>query len=362
MNSCARLSCFGFALARHLVGGHHVELPAGKLARQAHVLAAAADRLRSLSSATAISIECFSSSTMIDCTSAGAIALMTNCAGLSSTGHDVDALAVESFDTACTREPRMPMQAPIGSVRWSCASTAILARSPGSRAQRLDLDQALADFRHFELEQLHHEFRRGARDEQLRAAQFGAHFVRIAAQAIAGAPVRAGSVRRAARSLGVAAEIEKDVAALDALDDAGDQLADAILVRIDDLRALGFAHALHDDLLGGLRGDAAESGFSIGSSMKSADIDPASRRRASIRRSWRSGDSISTSRRQPLPSGGTFRSRRSCGRSRRARPTPRSRLLRGRSQRGFHRLEDDGFGTPFSLATASTTSKNSLLT
>jgi hypothetical protein len=30
-----------------------------------------------------MSIECFSSSTMIDCTSAGAIALMTNCAGLS---------------------------------------------------------------------------------------------------------------------------------------------------------------------------------------------------------------------------------------------------------------------------------------
>jgi len=31
----------------------------------------------------------------------------------------------------------MPMQAPIGSVRVSWASTAILARSPGSRAQAL---------------------------------------------------------------------------------------------------------------------------------------------------------------------------------------------------------------------------------
>ena len=117
----------------------------------------------SLSSATAMSIECFSSSTMIDCTSAGAIALMTNCAGLSFHSTMSMRSPFNSFDTACTREPRMPMQAPIGSVRWSCASTAILARSPGSRAQRLDLDQALADFRHFELEQLHHEFRRGAR-------------------------------------------------------------------------------------------------------------------------------------------------------------------------------------------------------
>jgi hypothetical protein len=64
---------------------------------------------------------------------------------------------LSSFDTACTREPRMPMQAPIGSVRLSCAWTAILARSPGSRAQPLIETQALADFGHFELEQLHHE-------------------------------------------------------------------------------------------------------------------------------------------------------------------------------------------------------------
>jgi hypothetical protein len=31
----------------------------------------------------------------------------------------------------------------------------------------------------------------------------------------------------------------------------------AILVGVDDLRAFGFAHFLHDDLLGGLRGDTA---------------------------------------------------------------------------------------------------------
>jgi hypothetical protein len=58
-----------------------------------------------------------------------------------------------------------------------------------------------------------------------------------------------------------------DVAALDALDHAGDQFADAILPGVDDLRALGLAHALHDHLLGGLRGDAPEVGFSICSSM-----------------------------------------------------------------------------------------------
>src|SRR5690606_42071910 len=58
--------------------------------------------------------------------------------------------------------------------------------------------------------------------------------------------------------LGVAAQVDVDVAALDALDDAGDQFAYAILPLVHDLRALGFAHALHDHLLGGLGGDAAE--------------------------------------------------------------------------------------------------------
>src|SRR3546814_6706500 len=58
--------------------------------------------------------------------------------------------------------------------------------------------------------------------------------------------------------LGVAAQVDVDVAALDALDDAGHQLTDAILPLVHDLRPLGLEHALHDHLLGGLGGDAAE--------------------------------------------------------------------------------------------------------
>jgi len=60
--------------------------------------------------------------------------------------------------------------------------------------------------------------------------------------------------------LGLAAEVEIDVAALDALGHAVDQFAHAILEGIDHLRALGLADALHDHLLGGLRGDAPEFG------------------------------------------------------------------------------------------------------
>ena len=124
----------------------------------------------SFSSATAISMLCESSSTTIDCTSAGDMALMTNCAGLSSKGMMSTRSPAISFETACTREPRMPTQAPTGSMRGSLLRTAILARTTGIAGGAQDLDGALADFRHFELEQFDQEFRRGARQEQLRTA------------------------------------------------------------------------------------------------------------------------------------------------------------------------------------------------
>ena len=59
-------------------------------------------------------------------------------------------------------------------------------------------------------------------------------------------------------AFGIAAKVHIDAVAVDALDDAGYERADAILVFLDDLRALGLAHFLHDDLLGGLGADAAE--------------------------------------------------------------------------------------------------------
>ena len=55
-----------------------------------------------------------------------------------------------------------------------------------------------------------------------------------------------------------AAEVDDDVAALEALDGAVDHLAGAVDVLVVDLLALGFAHPLVEDLLGGLRGDAPE--------------------------------------------------------------------------------------------------------
>ena len=71
---------------------------------------------------------------MIEATSAGAIALITYCAGLSSHNTISTRSPPSSFDTACTRAPRIPTQAPMGSIRRSFDFTAILARAPGSRA------------------------------------------------------------------------------------------------------------------------------------------------------------------------------------------------------------------------------------
>ena len=70
----------------------------------------------------------------IDATSAGAIALITNCAGLSSQSTMSTRSPLNSPDTAWTREPRIPTQAPTGSKRLSLVLTAIFALEPGSRA------------------------------------------------------------------------------------------------------------------------------------------------------------------------------------------------------------------------------------
>ncbi|MNS76680.1 hypothetical protein D3C72_1102350 [compost metagenome] len=125
----------------------------------------------------------------------------------------------------------------------------------------LDFHQALADFRHFQLEQLDHEFRRGAADEQLRATRLRTHFGQVTADAVAGTQdITRNALVLRNETFSVAAKVDIDVAALGALDHTSDQLAHTVGPRIDNLLALGFAHALHDHLLGGLGGDATEVG------------------------------------------------------------------------------------------------------
>src|SRR3546814_19798536 len=87
----------------------------------------------------------------------------------------------------------------------------------------------------------------------------GAHVVQVAADAVAGADdIARDRLVLGDERLGVAAQVDVDVAALDALDDAGHPLADAILPLVHDLTPLALAPALHDHPLGGLGCDAPE--------------------------------------------------------------------------------------------------------
>ena len=122
----------------------------------------------------------------------------------------------------------------------------------------LHLDDAVVDLRHFLREELGHELRMRARQEDLRPALLAADVVDIGADAVAGAESLARDQFVAAHDALAAAEVDDDVAVLGALDHAVDDLADAVLVLFVLAVALGLAHLLHDDLLGRLGGDAAE--------------------------------------------------------------------------------------------------------
>ena len=91
----------------------------------------------SWSSGTTTSVLFFSSSISTLLTSAGASALTMKFAVSCDHGMMSTFSPCSSCTTAWTRLPRMPTQAPIGSIELSWLSTAILARLPGSRATAL---------------------------------------------------------------------------------------------------------------------------------------------------------------------------------------------------------------------------------
>ncbi len=94
-----------------------------------------------------------------------------------------------------------------------------------------------------------------AREEDLRPALLAADVVDVGADAVAVAEHLARQHLVAAHDRLAAAEVDDNVAVFDALDDAVDDVADAVLVLFVLAVAFGLAHLLHDDLLGRLRGD-----------------------------------------------------------------------------------------------------------
>ena len=98
----------------------------------------------------------------------------------------------------------------------------------------------------------------GTRQENLRAALFAANVVNVSAHAVAVTHVFPRDHLVTTDDAFATAEIDDDIAIFDALDGAVDDFADAVLELVILAVTLGFAHLLHDDLLGGLGGDTAE--------------------------------------------------------------------------------------------------------
>ncbi len=92
----------------------------------------------------------------------------------------------------------------------------------------------------------------------MRTARFAAHIIDIGADAVAGAEALARDHLVAAHDTFGAAKVHHHGAEFHALDDAVNDLADAVFIFFILALAFGIAHFLHDHLLCGLRGDAGE--------------------------------------------------------------------------------------------------------
>ena len=246
------------AALRFLGLGHDVDVPAGELRGEAHVLAAPADGLRELLvrhhhlDALGVLVHHhlgdFRRLQRVDDEGGGVVVPR----------DDVDLLALELVDY---RLDARPAHADAGADRVDravVADHADLGARAGVAGHRLDLDDVVIDLRHLHAEQLGHEFGRGAAHEDLRAAGLGAHVADIAADPVADPVGLARDQLVAADDRLGTTQIDDDVAVFDPLGDAVDDFADPVLELLVLALALGLADLLDDHLLGGLGGDAAK--------------------------------------------------------------------------------------------------------
>ena len=131
---------------------------------------------------------------------------------------------------AWTREPLMPTQAPTGidlPILRDHGDFRALARLADAAH---DPDHAVVDLGHFHLEELHEQLGRRAREHDLRALRDLEHLDDDRADAVADG-VALGARLLALRQDGLGpAEVDDDVALLEALDLPVEELADALLV------------------------------------------------------------------------------------------------------------------------------------
>ncbi len=239
--------------------GHHVQGPASQLAGQTHVLTTATDGLSQIVCANG------------DVHGMG-IFVNDNCRNLGR-GHGVDhelgrvVVPQHDINTLTAQLTRYRLDArtahtDAGTLRVD----ALVLGADGDLGTRTritggghDLDEAFGDFRHFDTEQLDQHFRRGTRQDQLRAAVLGADFLEQRTQTHADTEGFArNDVFTGQQCFSIVAQIDDHVVAGNFFHGAGDDFSQALAIGVDHLSALGFANFLHDDLLGSLCSDAAE--------------------------------------------------------------------------------------------------------
>ena len=136
-----------------------------------------------------------------------------------------------------------------------------MVRLPTSRAMRADLDDLLLDLGHLELEQRLDEQRIAAREDEPRALGRFLQPLEHRADGVALVEMLAVVLLPVGNDrLGLAELVQHDdeLAALDLLDLAREQLADLVGELVADAGPLAFAHPLDDPLLGGLHGEPTE--------------------------------------------------------------------------------------------------------
>src|SRR4030095_6612503 len=121
-----------------------------------------------------------------------------------------------------------------------------------------DYHGAVVDLGHLLCEELDQQCGIGARQHDLRPLGAAVHALDHGADALARRVALGARLLLARQHRVDAADLDNQIAALEALDRAVDHLADALVVLGEDVLALRLAHLLEDDLLGGLRGDAPE--------------------------------------------------------------------------------------------------------
>src|SRR4029077_10988436 len=248
--ACGARFLFGFGLATH------VELPSGEAMREAHVLAALANREREL----IVGHDHFHRVLVLVDYHLGDFC-RRECAAdqlglVVGPRHDVDFFAAQFLDDRLHAGAFHPdacadrVDVGILGIDRDFGASAGLARALAN------LDDALVNFRHFLLEELHQEVVGGAR-EDYRESLFGQIDVenqRADAIALAIALVR-NLLLLGKDRLGTA-EVDDHVLALEALDDSGDDFEFAILIFVENLFTLGVANVLDEILLRGLRCDS----------------------------------------------------------------------------------------------------------